>query len=69
MGGNTGCAGQAMSKIEILRQQIKSAVRAGDMDRAWYLCRIVVGLRVCEGEIPVRLRPPRWQVVESLEAA
>lgn len=40
---------------------IKAALRAGDMDQANTLISRKVGLRVCAGDITVRLRPPPAQ--------
>jgi hypothetical protein len=40
---------------------IKAALRAGDMVEANTLISRKVGLRVCAGEINVRLRPPPAQ--------
>jgi hypothetical protein len=42
--------------IERTRAQVRAALRNHDMDRAWFLVRIVVGLRICAGEIDVRLK-------------
>lgn len=43
--------------IEQYRALVRAALRAGDTDRAWFLTRIIVGLRICAGEINVKLKP------------
>ena len=39
--------------LENLRAQIRAAIRARDMERAWFLVRIVVSYRAAIGEINV----------------
>ena len=39
--------------LDNLRAQIRAAIRAGDMERAWFLVRIVVSYRLAIGEINV----------------
>lgn len=37
---------------------IRNALRRGDMDLAWTLIGRKVGLRICAGEVKVKLKPP-----------
>jgi hypothetical protein len=43
--------------IEVLRSQIRAAIRAHDMDQAHFLVRMVVLLRAAKGEIYIQPRP------------
>jgi hypothetical protein len=49
--------------IEEYRARVRAALRNGDSDLAMFLIRIVVGLRICSGEIPVKLKKTRLIVV------
>lgn len=46
------------AEIERASDGIKAALRAGDMDLAWTLIGRKVGLRICAGEVKVKLKPP-----------
>jgi hypothetical protein len=39
---------------------IRAALRAGNMPRAWLLISKKIGLKICAGEIAVKLKPQRW---------
>jgi hypothetical protein len=45
--------------LEALRSEIKGALRAGDMDRAWMWVSILIGKRIIAGEITVKLKKHR----------
>ena len=46
------------SEIDAANAGIRAALFAGDMDRAWLLISRKVGLRICAGDVKVRLRKP-----------
>jgi hypothetical protein len=46
--------------IESTTPEIKAALHAGDMKRAWLLISKKIGLKICAGEIAVKLKPARW---------
>lgn len=47
------------AQIATTRDAIKAGLRAGDMERVSLLISAVVGMRICAGEIAVKLHPPR----------
>lgn len=49
--------------IENYRSMVRSALRAGDLDEARFLIRIIVGIRICAGEIAVKLKTPKIVLV------
>jgi hypothetical protein len=46
--------------IEETTAEIKVALRAGNMVRAQLLVSKKIGLRICAGEIAVKLKRQRW---------
>jgi hypothetical protein len=46
--------------IESTTAEIKAALRSGDMGRALLLVSKKIGLKICAGEIAVKLKKQRW---------
>ena len=44
--------------IETYRARIRAALRAGNIDQAWFWTRMVIAERVMAGEIQVKLKSP-----------
>ena len=43
--------------IDKYRAMVREALRVGDIEQAKFMCRIIVGIRICSGEIAVKLKP------------
>lgn len=45
--------------IDDYRAQVRAALHNNDKDEALFLIRIIVGIRIAAGEIPVKLKKPK----------
>lgn len=54
------CPERIRLEIALMDARIRAALRAGDMDSALTLVSRKVGLRICAGEITVKLKQVRW---------
>jgi hypothetical protein len=48
----------AHASIELYRQRLRAALGQGDIPKVKFLLGMIVGFRICTGEIIVKLKPP-----------